>query len=45
MCTLNMRKKDIQGQIRPIFDFYRDSLEDIINSNINDGKLGKNNFL
>lgn len=39
-----MRKRNIQEQIKPVFDFYKNNLEDIMNSNINDRIPDKNNF-
>lgn len=38
-----MRKRDIERQLKIVFDLYKDSLEDIIDSNIDDGMLSRNN--
>lgn len=43
--TLNMREKNTQGQIELVFDSYSDNLEDVMDSNIDDKTLGKNNSL
>ena len=43
--ALNMRKEDTQEQTEPMFDPYKDGLEDVINSNIDDRVPGKNNPL
>ena len=43
--ALNMREGDTQGQTEPMFDPYRDSLKDVMDSNINDGVPGRNNSL
>ena len=43
--ALNMRKGDTQGQIEPVFDPYRDSLEDVMDSNVDKGVPGRNNPL
>ena len=45
MCALNMREEDTQGQTEPVFDPYRDSLEDVIDSDVDDGVPGRNNPL
>lgn len=45
MHALNIKKKDTQKQTKPVFDFSKDSLEDIINSNIDNKLLSKNNYL
>lgn len=45
MYALNIRKKNIQEQKKPRFDFYRDSLEEMIDSNIDNRVSDKNNFL
>ena len=45
MRALNMREWNTQRQTEPVFDLYRDSLEDVINSNIDDGVPGRNNPL
>ena len=45
MHALNMREGDTQGQTEPVFDPYRDSLEDVIDSDVDDGVPGKNNPL
>ena len=45
MRTLNLREGDTQGQTKPVFDPYRDSLEDVINSDVDDGVPGRNNPL
>lgn len=44
MC-FKYEKKDIQGQIEPMFDFYRNNLEDIINSNIGNRIVNRNSLL
>ena len=45
MHTLNMREGDMQGQIEPLFDLYRDRLEDVIDNDVDDGVHGRNNPL
>ena len=45
ICALNMKEKDTQRQTEPVFDLYRDSLEDVMDSNIDDRLLGENNYL
>ena len=45
MRALNMREGDTQRQTEPVFDPYRDSLEDVMDSNIDDGVPGRNNSL
>lgn len=31
--------------MKPVFDLYKDSLEDVIDNNIDDGLSGRNNYL
>ena len=45
MCALNMKKGDTHRQTEPVFDPYKNNLEDIMDSNIDDGLSGKNNYL
>lgn len=45
MYNLNMRKRDTQKKLELMFNFYKDSLEDIMDININDEVLNKNNIL
>lgn len=45
MRALNIREEDTQGQTKPISDLFRDNLKDVINSNINDQVLSRNNLL
>ena len=45
MRALNMREKDTQGQTEPVFDPYKDSLEDVMDSNVDDGVPSRNNPL
>ena len=45
LCALNMKEKNTQGQIGPLFDLYRDSQEDVMDSNIDDWLTGRNNLL
>ena len=45
MRALNMREGDTQGQTEPVFDPYRDSLEDVMDSNVDNGVPGRNNPL
>lgn len=40
-----MRERDTKGQTEPVFDLYKDNLEDVIDSYINDGVLDRNNSL
>lgn len=40
-----MRKKNIQGQIKPVFDPYKNSLKNVIDNNIDDKISSTNNFL
>ncbi len=34
MCTLNITVGDTLGQIKPIYNLYKDSLDDILDNNI-----------
>lgn len=43
--ALNIREKNTQKQTNSGFDSYKDSLGDVINSNIDDGIPDKNNLL
>ena len=43
--ALNVRERDTQGQTEPVFDPYRDSLEDVMDSNVDNGVPGRNNPL
>lgn len=45
MHALNIKQRDIQGQTKLVFNFYKNSLEDIIDSNIDKKVSSKNNFL
>lgn len=45
MRNMNIREKNIQEQIKPIFDFYKNSLVNIIDSNIDNRIPSKNNLL
>ena len=45
MRALNMREGDNQGQINPVFDPYRNSLENVMDSDIDNGVPGRNNPL
>lgn len=45
MRTLNIREKDTQGQIKPIFNLSKNSLEDMINTNTDNRVSSRNNFL
>lgn len=45
MHALNIRNRDTQGQTEPMFDPYRDSLEDVMDNNIDDEVASRNNFL
>lgn len=45
MRALNMREGDTQRQTELVFDLYKDNLEDIMDSNIDDGVSGRNNSL
>lgn len=45
MHTINIKKEDIQGQTKLVFDTYNNSLEDILDRNIDDRILYKNNLL
>lgn len=45
MCTLNMRERDTQEQTGPVFDFYRNSLKNVMDSNIDNEVSGRNNLL
>lgn len=40
-----MRREDIQGQMEPVFNPYKNRLKDIIDSNIDDGVSRKSNLL
>lgn len=40
-----MRQKDTQEQTKPVFNLYKDSLEDVIDNNIYDRVSGQNNLL
>lgn len=40
-----MKKRDIQRQTELVFNLYRDSLEDVIDSNIDDELPSRNNHL
>lgn len=40
-----MKERDIQRQTELVFNLYRDSLEDVMDSDIDDELLGKNNNL
>lgn len=40
-----MTKKDTEKQMKPVLDFYRDNLNNIMENNINDEVLGRNNLL
>lgn len=44
MHTLKMREKNTQEQTKPIFDLFKDSLEDVIDSNIDNRISSRNNF-
>lgn len=44
MRTLNIRERDTQGQIQPVFDPYRNSLDNVIDNNIDDEILDRNNL-
>lgn len=41
----NIRRKDMQEQIKPMFDSYGDNIEDVIDSNIDNDVSGRNNLL
>ena len=43
--ALNMKEGDAQGKTKPVFDLYGGSLEDVIDSNINDRLSGMNYYL
>lgn len=45
MRALNIKEKNIQKQIKIVFDFYKNSLKDIIYSNIDNGVFKRNNLL
>ena len=45
MRALNKREGDTQGQTEPVFDSYRDSLGDGIDSDVDDEVPGRNNPL
>lgn len=45
MHALNMRKSDTQRQTKPVFDFYKVSLENVMDSNINNRVPSRNNSL
>lgn len=45
MYIVNIGKKDTQKQTEPIFDIYRNNLEDVMDSNIDNTVHTKNNFL
>lgn len=45
MLALNIREKDIQGQMESVSNFHRNSLENVMDSNIDDGVAGKKNLL
>ncbi len=45
MRALNMKEGDTQRQTKPVFDLYRDSLEDVMDSDIDDEVPGRNNPL
>lgn len=36
MQAVNIKVEDTQGQTKPIYDLYKDSLDDVLNNNIND---------
>ena len=43
MRVLKIKEKDTQEQTELVFNSYRDCLEDVMDSNINNGLAGKNN--
>lgn len=43
--ALNIRVKNISKQTKPVFDSYKDNLEDMIDNNIDNRVPSKNNFL
>lgn len=45
MHTLNIRKRYTQGQTELVFRLYKDSLKDVIDSNIDNRLLSGNNSL
>lgn len=45
MHALNIRKKDTKEQIKLVFDCYRNSVENVIDNNIDNEIFGKNNLL
>ena len=45
MRALNMREGDTQGQTEPVFDLERNSLKDVIDSDVDDGVSGRSNPL
>lgn len=45
MHALNLREKYMQRQMKLMFNLYRDSLEDIIERNIDNGVFDTNNLL
>lgn len=40
-----MNKENNQKQTKLVFDFYKDNLEDVIDSNIDDRLFSRNNYL
>lgn len=45
MHALNIKEKNTQRQTKPVFNLYKDSLEDIIDSNVNNRVLVRKIFL
>lgn len=45
MHILNIQERDTQEQTEPLFDYYRDSLKDVIDNNIDNVVSSRNNLL